>query len=204
MPIDAEKSSLHDFNILVQLADGREFNSRPINLLYYRPRWFADYNKQDLQPDDAPFDNHDLVGTDVRQIKNADRWSCERACESEPRCRAYTVDKWNQWCFLKSAVKLMRFDPKNTSGLKKGTQRPRTAGEPTIVERYRNKAFPGYGYMIQQQIDFDICERNCEADESCVAYMFRKTTRDCYLFDDAGEYSSNPDTDSGVKRQPAR
>src|SRR5262249_46767113 len=40
MPIEAQKSSVHDFTIVVQLADGREIRSRPINLLYYRPRWY--------------------------------------------------------------------------------------------------------------------------------------------------------------------
>ncbi len=39
IPIEAEKASQHKFDIVVQLSDGREVRSRPIDLLYFRPRW---------------------------------------------------------------------------------------------------------------------------------------------------------------------
>ena len=38
--VNAAKSSLHDFSVVLQLADGREISSRPINLIYYVPSWF--------------------------------------------------------------------------------------------------------------------------------------------------------------------
>jgi hypothetical protein len=38
--VNATKSSQHDFTVVLQLADGREISSRPINLLYYLPSWF--------------------------------------------------------------------------------------------------------------------------------------------------------------------
>jgi hypothetical protein len=41
VPVDAAKSSQHDFTVVLQLADGREISSRPVNLLYYRPSWFV-------------------------------------------------------------------------------------------------------------------------------------------------------------------
>jgi hypothetical protein len=208
LPIEAEKSSVHDFNIVIQLADGRVVRSRPINLLYYRPRWLATSAfariDSDAQSDASWLHNYDLVGNDVRRIGNTDTGSCHGACEAEPLCRAYTFDNWNQWCFLKSAVSMMRYDPKNTSWLKPGTQRPGAASDPKTMERYRNKAFPGHGYMIRQQIDLDACDRLCAADENCVAFTFKKRTRDCYLFDHADEYSSSADADSGVKRQLPR
>jgi hypothetical protein len=40
LPVRAAKSSEHNFSIVLQLADGREITSRPINLLYYVPKWF--------------------------------------------------------------------------------------------------------------------------------------------------------------------
>jgi hypothetical protein len=39
VPLEAQKSSSHDFTMVVQLADAREIKSQPINLLYYRPRF---------------------------------------------------------------------------------------------------------------------------------------------------------------------
>jgi hypothetical protein len=40
LPIKAEKSSAHHFTVVLQLSDGREIRSQPVNLLYYVPRWF--------------------------------------------------------------------------------------------------------------------------------------------------------------------
>jgi hypothetical protein len=38
--VRAGKASQHDFTVVLQLADGREITSRPVNLIYYVPRWF--------------------------------------------------------------------------------------------------------------------------------------------------------------------
>ena len=157
LPIDAEQSSKHDFKIVIQLADGREISSRPINLLYYRPRWFADYNLEQPVADEFTAENYDIVGGDLRQIRNISIGDCENACEAEPGCRACSADKWNRWCFLKSVPTLMRFDPQYITWLKKGTQGLSKADAPTSIERYRNKAFPGFGYLIYQQTDFEEC-----------------------------------------------
>jgi hypothetical protein len=38
--VNAPKSSEHNFTVVLQLADGREIASRPVNLTYYLPSWF--------------------------------------------------------------------------------------------------------------------------------------------------------------------
>jgi hypothetical protein len=43
LPIKANKSSQHDFEVVLQLSDGREIRSRPINLLYYVPSWIRNF-----------------------------------------------------------------------------------------------------------------------------------------------------------------
>jgi hypothetical protein len=40
VPVQAAKSSQHEFRVVMQLADGREISSQPVSLLYYRPKWF--------------------------------------------------------------------------------------------------------------------------------------------------------------------
>jgi hypothetical protein len=40
--LNAARSSQHDFVVALQLADGRTIRSRPINLTYFYPAWFAD------------------------------------------------------------------------------------------------------------------------------------------------------------------
>lgn len=39
--VNAPKSSEHSFTVVLQLADGREIASRPVDLTYYVPSWFA-------------------------------------------------------------------------------------------------------------------------------------------------------------------
>jgi hypothetical protein len=40
VPVHAARSSNHQFRVVMQLTDGREIVSQPINLLYYQPKWF--------------------------------------------------------------------------------------------------------------------------------------------------------------------
>jgi hypothetical protein len=40
--LNSARSSQHDFVVALQLADGRTIRSRPINLTYFYPAWFAD------------------------------------------------------------------------------------------------------------------------------------------------------------------
>jgi hypothetical protein len=38
--LNAARASDHDFTVVLQLADGREIRSRPVNLLYFLPSWY--------------------------------------------------------------------------------------------------------------------------------------------------------------------
>jgi hypothetical protein len=203
LPIEAEKSSKHDFKIVVQLADGREISSRPIDLLYYRPRWFADYNQYPTG-DELYLPNYSLAGEDLQVINDSNTVQCEEACNAQSRCRAFTFDSWTSACFLKGSVTMMRLDPRNTSTLKEGTPKPTVSTVPKILNRYSNKAFPGYGYLIAEQSDADDCEKRCTGDDLCVALTFKRTQRDCYLFKQVDIYSATPDADSAMKSQPAK
>jgi hypothetical protein len=42
MFLSAARASQHDFVVALQLADGRTIRSRPINLIYFYPAWFAE------------------------------------------------------------------------------------------------------------------------------------------------------------------
>ena len=69
----------------------------------------------------------------------------------------------------------MRFDPQSASDPNKRSNCPPQLTDSKVMNRYHNKAF-----------------------------TLKKRARDCYLLDEIGEYSSNPDADSRVKRQPAK
>ena len=206
LPVEAEKSSSHDLSIVIQLADGREIKSRPINLLYYRPRWFAlsTFDRPAPQGDEDLRANYYLVGDDLGQLRKNYPYDCQEACAAEPRCRGYTYDNWRQTCFLKSSAKETRLDPQYAFGLKKGTPLPSSASVPKIIEGYRNQAFSGFGYLIAQQTTLEECNARCAAEDACVAFTFKRREQNCSLFDQVEPYKANPDTDSGIKRQPLR
>jgi hypothetical protein len=207
LTVEADKSSTHNFDVVIQLADGREIRSRPIDLLYFKPSWFPEPRGGADSPSDHDsyaFENYDLVGGDLTRLSKVAQYQCSDACNSEARCTAFTYDKWNSMCFLKSSLSVMRFDPKYTSILKEGVSAPPKSSDARVVERFRGKAFPDFGYAVQIRSTVDECHRRCEAEEKCVAYSFKRQSGDCYLFETASEYTSSPDTDSGVKRQLPR
>ena len=145
-----------------------------------------------------------LVGDDLGQSRKNYPYECQEACGAEPRCRGYTYDNWRQTCFLKSSAKETRLDPQYVFGLKKGTPPPSSASVPKIIEGYRNQAFSGFGYLIAQQTTLEECNARCAAEDACVAFTFKRREQNCSLFDQVEPYKANPDTDSGIKRQPLR
>jgi tetratricopeptide (TPR) repeat protein len=144
--------------------------------------------------------NYDLEGGDLKQLKYQDQSDCAAACQSEGDCRAYTFDKWNRWCFLKSSLGTLRLEPKCVSGTREGAGTPTPASSAVIVERYRNKAFPEGG-EASTFAEYQQCETSCRDDASCVAFTYFKASGQCRLLTEADEYFSNSDADSGVKRQ---
>jgi hypothetical protein len=111
-PIEALKSSVHDFSVVIQLANGREIRSRPIDLLYYRPRWFREetpYASADDDESDGLFlISSGLNGTDLRQIRDPDEDKCSAACNTDAKCVGFTQDNWAGLCSLKSQLTSIR------------------------------------------------------------------------------------------------
>lgn len=85
-PIEAQKSSTHNFSIVIQLADGREIRSRPVNLLYYRPRWFSELQENADQVDDSDgiyLSGFSLNGTELRKLQDATGAKCPAGCDAD-------------------------------------------------------------------------------------------------------------------------
>ena len=40
---------------------------------------------------------------------------CEKLCRRDSRCRAYSYDAWNHYCFLKSALGPLRLEPRSVT-----------------------------------------------------------------------------------------
>jgi hypothetical protein len=221
LAVQAEKSSKHEFTVVVQMADGREIRSRPVELTYYRPSWFAEDEAPQVAPESANPDepiqsvsNYDFVGTDLRRFKTAADYDtpCSEACTAAQACRAYTFDRWNNTCALKSGVSAMRLEPGRSSGFKKGMNRPPELPDAKVLEPYKNAAIKNssarataeQAYLIDLKSTSSECQQRCRDDEKCLAFTFKKRNSDCFLFDDPTGFASDSDADSGIKRQPAK
>jgi hypothetical protein len=150
----------------------------------------------------STYQNRDLSGGDSQRMNDLDHLSCIASCRSDTKCVAYSYDKWNRWCFLKSTVDVLRIEPRSVTGIRGDVGAPQISSDPVIMERYRGKIFRGSGYSTING-SFESCESECKGAPNCIAFTFVKATRRCTLFGETGEYFSGAANDSGAKTQPS-
>src|SRR5262249_24939030 len=143
----------------------------------------------------------DLRGSLIGKVDADSPAQCETACGKDKACNAYSFNKWNSVCFLKSEATLRFLDPSTTSGLKGETYPPPISDGMVAMLRFRNKAFSGEPVSANPENRFEDCETACEKSDSCIAFSFIKAESMCNIFEQAGEYMSDDGVDSGAKRQ---
>jgi hypothetical protein len=202
-PVEAPKSSSHDFTIVIQLADGREIRSRPVNLLYYRPRWTNQETPAD-SPDDLS--GHGLNGNDLRQVQDPRGDKCEAACKADAKCLGYTQDNWSKVCSLKGQVTSKRQDPRLSSTLKDGVKPPALSTNAALVQRFAGQQIQvEKPYLVGLNSSLEDCEQSCKKEEDCTAFNFATATRICSLIDqEVDKPVPSPATSSGIKYQAAQ
>jgi hypothetical protein len=146
------------------------------------------------------YQNRDLHGGDYQRKNSVDLVTCESICKDNSECVAFSFDRWNRVCFLKSTISSLRVEPRSTTGVRGDMPIPSDANDPVTMQRYRGKRFPGNGYSNLTG-SLENCESTCQTSQ-CIAYSFSKAARRCTLFSEAGEYFSDNGVDSGVKVQP--
>ena len=155
-------------------------------------------------PKDLPFrtyDNHDLVGGDLRHMKDTDVETCASTCGADRACIAYSFDKWNRWCFLKGVAKSFRLEPNTLTALRSDIPVPELISTPVTMLQYRNKAFPYSGQSTRTAESYEECASRCAGESACVALTYFRTNKQCRLMETTGEYFPDSRADSAVKRQ---
>jgi len=150
------------------------------------------------------FENLDLSGTDIASIPHAKLEICSSLCEASNTCKAYSFDRWNGWCFLKSEVSSLAINARSLSGVKYGYTIPPRSSTPITMERFRNKAFPGTGKSQSNEATLDDCENKCLKDDYCVAYSYFGQVKSCQLYQSSDQYTTNTTAHSGSKIQAIR
>lgn len=144
--------------------------------------------------------NRDIDGRDYQVLRNQSQAGCESRCKSDVRCRAYTFNKWERVCFLKSSAKVARIEPRGISGVL-AMEQIRTSLRPPTIERLRSRRFPSRPYRSQKAADYDGCARACAADQSCLGFNFAKADGSCALIATLDKTALDNGTDAGMKWQ---
>jgi hypothetical protein len=147
------------------------------------------------------FDNLDIESSSVIKLKNSGLQSCVSVCRQKENCKAYTFDKWNHVCYIKSKIGDFKLNPRSSSGIRDDVQAPRPPAGNIAMEHYHLKAFPGSGYRNVRADGPGICENLCRTEEICVAFTFNFGDESCRLFNSTNEYFSDSSAESGGKRQ---
>lgn len=149
--------------------------------------------------------NRDLDGFDLKPyLRNVDQNACAQACTDNNMCQGFSYDEWNHFCILKSNITASRLEPREISGVVRGSfaQFPAPVNDKPHFQKYQNAYFQGDGYNSFTTPDANTCSQFCEGDLKCVAYTFFRTPQTCRLFNSTSLYlrgSSNSEV--GVKSQ---
>lgn len=145
--------------------------------------------------------NRDVDGFDYRVVKETSLADCQRSCEADGRCRAYTFNTWQHVCFLKASATAQRIEPRGISGTKPGAS-PRSAQRRPTIERIPLQQFPGAPYRFVRPADYVGCARQCLADAACLGFNFNTAAGSCGLFASLDRPVRNELTIAGMKWQP--
>jgi peptidyl-prolyl cis-trans isomerase C len=155
------------------------------------------------QPDGEfnTYGNGDLHGGDFRTLKNVEQKACRSACQASGECKGYSFDRWNGWCFLKSTVGSLIFDPSSISGVKT-TQPEPTASDATVrIDRRPAKGYSGRHTRSNAVASFEQCEEACRSNKACVGYTYSKSAKVCKAFDQIENFGPEANAVSGYKTQ---
>lgn len=147
------------------------------------------------------YENRDISGADLKRMEKVDQQACETACGSDGSCQAFSYDKWNKWCFLKSGLRPLSLEPSSLVGVRSTLPEPEMSKEALRIDRRISKTFVGKPYQAEKRQSLDVCEANCLSDQKCVAYSFVKDNLLCKSYDQVETFGPDATTTSGIKTQ---
>jgi hypothetical protein len=148
------------------------------------------------------FDSRDMGGGDYAVLQSVSRNVCETRCILDRQCVAYTFNKWEGACFLKSSLGDLRLEPRGISGVltsAKVGEDPR----PPIIQKVPSRRLDGDAYK-EIQASFGVCAQACLADARCAGFNLPVGSQTCSLMDSIDKSVAASGTASGLKIQLAR
>ncbi|KAE9625915.1 PAN domain-containing protein [Parasedimentitalea maritima] len=149
------------------------------------------------------FPGFDLPGGDIGLVRNANLETCKKSCDTAEACTAYTYDRWNNLCFLKSAAATssqIYIQPKADSYVTPSlAARIRSARTNVTMKKRTNKGFPGNPYRDFGSSSYSQCASFCQDDKKCMGVNFADNL--CEMFDHPEVYNDQAGTEIGLKHQ---
>lgn len=146
------------------------------------------------------YDGRDMEGGDYHKERGVPLEHCESLCRKDTRCRAYSYDSWNRYCFLKAAVNPLRLEPRNVTFVAEGASVTYDEREP-VIQRRPYKRFPNEPYLQANAQNYFDCAQRCLKDKRCEGFNFYVAARRCHLIEKPKEYSDDRTADLGIKVQ---
>jgi hypothetical protein len=147
------------------------------------------------------FDNFDMFGGDLRKIQKVELKTCAAACLADRQCRGYSFDRWNRYCYLKSTVNALTFDPSSTTGLRANIDDPGYSKVEYRIDRRANKSLEGSNSVKVGISGVEDCDRSCAADKACFGFTFEKPRSVCRMFSAINTFKPDRSATSGIKTQ---
>jgi hypothetical protein len=149
---------------------------------------------------------YDRRGNDYTSFRARDLGDCQRACNRESRCRAYTFSTRSGDCYLKDRVNRGERSGEMVTGYKTdgdggaGPTRPPGGGwgDGYLTEE-SGRDRKGNDYDSFRSRSLDDCKQECRRDRRCQAYTFIRSSRECYLKDRINIARDNRDAVTGYK-----
>ena len=139
----------------------------------------------------------DIFGFDLpaMPILNATLESCEQACTSNSACKAFTFNRGNSACYLKSDGYRVLGNRLADAGYKIEIEARLRKSPMTVFEK---TDLPGGDYMDLSELSFEQCTEACELDNRCAAFTYGKG-RMCWLKSSVPNAKADKSVISGVK-----
>ena len=161
--------------------------------------------------DDAKFDvleNHDIYGSDLLfggapEIVGIDVAACAKKCLSTKECKAFSFDRWQGACYLKSKIAGAQLHPPSLIGVRVPEDLPDKLRKlPTKFTVNRNRRFFDSGGSVPVAAKDDkACLERCEKQPACIAFNYDKKSLNCKTFTKVGGPYVDDSTDSGYREQ---
>jgi hypothetical protein len=149
---------------------------------------------------------YDRRGNDYTSFRARDLNDCQRACNRESRCRAYTFDTRSADCYLKDRVNKGERNGVMVTGYKTGsdgggTPRPPYpgGGGSGFLTEEPGRDRKGNDYDSFRSRSLDDCKQECRRDSRCQAYTFIRSSRECFLKNRINSARDNGDAVTGYK-----